>query len=89
MRRPVPQVLPDEALIPAANLVRPPPNRFTHELTVDQPYRLDPANEQPDGLLPAGSLVVLLVDEGARSRVVTPAGLYVVIPTTSIRPLQG
>jgi hypothetical protein len=41
MLRPESSVLPNEALVPERNLVRPAPNRFTHELLVDEPYRFD------------------------------------------------
>jgi hypothetical protein len=62
--RPDPTVLAEKALIPEHNLVEPPPNRFTHELTVDEPYWYDrPAMQrasEPDGVLPAGTPVVLM-----------------------------
>ena len=79
MLRPEPRVLADGALVPDANVISPPPNRFTHELVRDVPYRLDrPARaHEPDGVLEAGSSVVLLVDGPELCWVVDASGLYV------------
>jgi hypothetical protein len=57
MLRPETSVLPNEALVPERNLVRPAPNRFTHELLVDEPYRFDRPERagEPDGVLPSGT----------------------------------
>jgi hypothetical protein len=89
MLRPEAKVLGDEALVPAANLVRPPPNRFTHELAVDEPYRFDRPERaaEPDGLLPAGTPVAVLVESRERCRVVDGSGLYVEVRRTSLREL--
>jgi hypothetical protein len=87
--RPESHVLSDNALVPDQNIVRPPPNHFTHELLVDEPYRLDrpqPAGE-PDGVLAAGTLVVVLVQGPDRSRVVDGQGLYVEVRRASLRKL--
>jgi hypothetical protein len=87
--RPESHVLPDDALVPDRNIVRPPPNHFTHELLVDEPYRLDrpqPAVE-PDGVLPAGTPVVVLVQGPDRSRVVDGRGLYLEVRRASLRKL--
>ena len=87
IRRPDAVVLGEDALVPERNLVQPPPNRFTHELLVDEPYRLDrpePADE-PDGVLPAGTPVVLLVEGAERCRVVDGSGLYVEVRRASLR----
>jgi hypothetical protein len=93
MLRPEAVVLGDEALVPAPNLVRPPPNRFTHELLVDEPYRFDrPGRErtEPDGVLRAGTPVALLVEGDDRCRVVDGSGLYVAVRRSSLRELtQG
>jgi hypothetical protein len=87
--RPESQVLPDDALVPEENIVRPPPNHFTHELLVNEPYRLDRPQRagEPDGVLAAGTLVVLLVQGPDRSRVVDGRGLYVEVRRASLRKL--
>jgi hypothetical protein len=89
--RPDPIVLAEKALIPEHNLVEPPPNRFTHELTVDEPYWYDrPAKQrtsEPDGVFPAGTPVVLMVDREQRSRVVDGQGRYVEVSSASLREL--
>jgi hypothetical protein len=91
MLRPESQVLGDKTLIPEANLVRPPPNRFTHELGVDEPYRLDRPERtaEPDGVLPAGTQVAVLVQLGDRCRVVDGSGLYVEVRRASLRDLPS
>jgi hypothetical protein len=91
MLRPEAVVLGDEALVPDQNVVRPAPNRFTHQLLVDEPYRFDrpvPAAE-PDGVLPAGTPVVMLVEGPERCRVVDASGLYVEVRRGSLRELPG
>jgi hypothetical protein len=89
MRRPDAVVLGEEALVPDRNVVRPPPNRFTHELRVDEPYRLDRPEhaDGPDGIIPAGTPVVLLVEGDDRCRVVDGRGLYVEVRRASLRRL--
>lgn len=89
MLRPEAAILADETLIPRTNLVRPPPNRFTHELAVDEPYRLDRPERagEPDGVLSAGTRVAVLVEDGERCRVVDGSGLYVEVRRTSLREL--
>jgi hypothetical protein len=88
--RPQAEVLGDEALVPDGNVIEPPPNRFTHALTVDEPYRFDrpESSGEPDGILPAGTQVVLLVEGGKRCRVVDGAGLYVEVSCASLRKLR-
>jgi hypothetical protein len=87
--RPEAVVLGEDAVVPERNIVRPPPNRFTHELSVDEPYRLDrpKSGDEPDGVLPAGTRVALLVEEADRSRVVAGSGLYVEVRRSSLRRL--
>ena len=73
-------MLGEEALIPPANLVRPPPNRFTHEVVADTPFYFGHESEGgvPNGRFPAGTRVVLLAcGEESRCRVVNDQGLYV------------
>ncbi|MEU6236690.1 hypothetical protein [Kitasatospora sp. NPDC047058] len=90
VRRPEASVLDSQSVVPRDNVVRPPPNRFTHTLTADQPYWYDPNSPEgaPDGIIPAGTAVALLVRaDDERCRVVTPAGLYVSVPCTRLRLL--
>jgi hypothetical protein len=89
IRRPDVSILADEALVPERNVVRPAPNRFTHELLADEPYRFDRPERpnEPDGVLPAGTQVVLLVEGGDSCRVVDGSGLYVEISRTHLRKL--
>jgi hypothetical protein len=91
MLRPEARVLADETLVPNANLIRPPPNRFTHELVVDEPYRFDRPERarEPDGVLRAGTPVAVLVEGGERCRVVDGSGLYVEVRRASLRKVQG
>src|SRR6266508_5276152 len=79
------------SLVPASNLVRPAPNRFTDELVVDEPYWFDRAGRAcgPDGVLPAGTPVVVLVEGADRSRVVDGNGLYVEVRRASLRKLPA
>ena len=90
MLRPEAVVLGDETLVPAANLIHPPPNRFTHELRLEEPYWFDRpghAPAKPDGVLRAGTPVVLLVEGEDRCRVVDGAGLYVAVRRSSLQQL--
>jgi hypothetical protein len=91
MRRPDAVVLGEDALVPERNVVQPPPNRFTHELVVDEPYRLDRPEraDEPDGVLPAGTPVVLLIEGADRCRVVDGSGLYVEVGRASLRELPA
>jgi hypothetical protein len=91
VQRPDAVVLGEEALVPERNVVRPPPNRFTHELLVDEPYRLDrpERTDEPDGVLPARTQVVLLVEGPDRCRVVDGSGLYVEVRRASLRELSS
>jgi hypothetical protein len=87
--RPEALVLPDRAMVPEHNVVRPAPNRFTHKLLVDQPYRFDrpERTSEPDGVLAAGAPVVLLVEGPDRCRVVDGSGLYVEVRRASLGKL--
>jgi hypothetical protein len=89
MLRPEALVLADDAMVPDKNVIQPAPNRFTHELMVDEPYRFDRSEHagENDGVFPAGTLVVLLVEGPDRSRVVDGRGLYVDVRRASLRKL--
>ena len=91
MQRPEPTVLPESAVIPDGSLIRPPPTAFTHELTVEQPFRYvgsDPSSPA-DGVLPVGTRVVLMDDGGDVCRVVDGRGLYVATGCAGLRRLPA
>ena len=80
MNRPEAIVLPSSALVPAPNLVVPPPNQFTHTLTQDQDFYFgdSTAGGPPDCQLTAGTSVVLLRRDGpSRCRIIDSAGRHV------------
>lgn len=88
--RPNAVVLPDSAVVPDRNIITPAPNRFTHELTREQPIYFDraPQGRPPDGEFTAGTQVVLLVYEGGtHCRVADARGLYVEIEYDALRAL--
>ena len=87
--RPDVQVLPDEALVPDANVIRPPPNRFTHKLLIDEPYCFERSARtgESDGALAAGTPVVVLIEGPDRCRVVDGRGLYVEVSRASLGAL--
>jgi hypothetical protein len=87
-----PSVLGDDALIPPANLVSPPPqDELTHGLSSSAPYWFAfdaPPGTPPDGALPDGTKVRVLGDgHGAQCRVVDGRGLYVAVERAALRPL--
>lgn len=86
--RPEAVVLGDDALIPASNLVDSLPDRFTHELSVDEPYRYDGVtdDQRPSGTLPAGTPVAIVSEGRDRCRVVDQRGLAVNVRGSSVRP---
>lgn len=89
--RPEATVLPAESLVPAGSLIRPPPNRFTHETVARTPFSYSHTSDidAPDGSLAAGTQVVLLrSDEHDRASVVDGSGLYVVVPLAGLRRLD-
>jgi hypothetical protein len=87
--RPEAHVLPESSLVPAQNLISPPPNQFTHELTRQLPFFYNTARQspEPDGHLPAGTKVVLVVDDGEHCRVVDGPGLYVEVERAGLKQL--
>lgn len=90
MLRPEPVVVPDSALVPPANHVRPPPNQFTHEVRKDQAYYYGTkAGKEPDGEFTSGTKVVLMVrDKGKMCRVVDGRGLYVLTAFDGLKKLK-
>jgi hypothetical protein len=88
--RPDVVVLGEGAIVPSANLISPPPNQFTHEVTREQPYYYGGGEEgkAADGVLAAGARVVLLVyGGGAWCRVADARGLYVETAHAGLRAL--
>ena len=87
--RPESVVLGEGSIVPPENQLRPPPNRFTHRLTRDEPFYFgsEDGSKQPDGQLNAGTEVVLLRHDGARCRVADGSGLYVEIGCASLTEL--
>ena len=91
MIRPKATVLPESALVPERNLIQPPPNQFTHEVISEQPYYYkDPEpTDSPDGVLKAGTKVVLLLHKGGGlCRVATEQGLHVVTAVEGLHPIR-
>jgi len=89
--RPEAAVLGDGSLVPPENEIRPPPDRFTHELARDTPFyfRGKAGVDHPDGRFEAATKVLLLrKDAGARCRVADGRGLYVEIDCASLAKLE-
>lgn len=92
MMRPKATVLPASAQVPDQNLIRPPPNQFTHEVKREQPYYFNGPHQAapPEGKFSAGTQVVLLThDGGPVCRVADHQGLYVATAFDGLRPLKG
>ena len=88
--RPKAVVLQDSALIPPVNRISPPPNQFTHEVNVTQPFYYEDPEEggSSAGQFTAGTKVVVLVySGGSLCRVVDHRGLYVATAYEGLRPL--
>lgn len=88
--RPKSTVLPASALVPPQNLLRPAPNRFTHELRREQPYYYEVPRHgaTPDGVFDAGTPVVLLRHDGtAMCHVADGRGLYVLTAFDGLMPI--
>ncbi|MGZ8900907.1 MAG: hypothetical protein ACXW3Z_12495 [Limisphaerales bacterium] len=88
--RPEPVVLPSGSLIPAPNLINPPPNHFTHQAQRETPYFYSEAanNKQPDGVIPPGTRVTMLrCEDGGRCRVVDERGLYIQVDSKNLQQL--
>jgi hypothetical protein len=84
--RPTAEVLSADALIPAANIVDPPPEEFSHELTRDEPYHFGSGTKgPPDGEFRRGTRVVVVTDDGHHAGVIDERGLYVHVRADSLR----
>lgn len=90
MLRPAQIVMPSSALVPEPVVVSPPPNRFTHRVRARQPfYTGRTSTGEPDGTLPAGAKVVLMVrGKGDAARVIDRRGRYVTTSFAGLRPLR-
>lgn len=87
--RPEAEVLPESALIPRNNLIVPPPNQFTHEVTRVEPYYYSGvAPSGPDGTFRVGTRVLLVRQQnGGRCRVIDERGIYVEVACDCLRRL--
>jgi hypothetical protein len=87
MLRPAQTVMPDSALEPEADVVSPPPNRFTHVVRQRQPFYVGSVLKgEAGGMMAAGAKVVLMVrGRGDVCRVIDRRGRYV---TTSCKGLR-
>ena len=89
MIRPAATVMPASALEPEADVVSPPPNRFTHVVRARQPFYVgETATDEPGGTLAAGAKVVLMVrGKGDTCRVIDRRGRYVLTSCKGLKPL--
>jgi hypothetical protein len=72
------------------NIIQPPPNQFTHELTQNEPYYfIDPQQgTPPDGTFSSGTKVVLMLyNRGNYCRVADGEGIYAFIAYHSLKQL--
>lgn len=72
------------------NIIQPPPNQFTHQLTQDEPYYfIGPQQKSPaNGTFARGTKVVLMVDDGGNySWVVDGKGIYALTACHSLKRL--
>jgi hypothetical protein len=84
----VPMTLRDEALIPPANQLKPPPNRFTHRLREAAPFFYDAAaaaHGHSAGQWPARTELLLMADDGGPwVQVADAQGLYVLVARAAL-----
>jgi hypothetical protein len=86
--RPDAIVLPEDAVVPDKNIIKPAPNQFTHELARPQSFYFTAAQQgrPPDGELPQGTKVVLLIhDGGSYCRIADGQGLYVEVEYDALK----
>ncbi len=90
-RRPPVQVLGDEALVPERNRASPPPQHFSHELTVAQDYYYDVPGDprMADGRYAAGTRLLLVGEAGELCWVVDEAGVLVVTERAGLARLPS
>lgn len=91
MLRPKAAVLPESAIVPDRNMIRPPPTKFTHEVISEQPFYYIGPNQTapPEGKFPAGTKVKLMThDGGTMCQVADGRGLCVTTAFIGLRPLR-
>jgi hypothetical protein len=66
------------------------PDRFSHELTSDEPYYLNGPQQAspPEGKFKAGTKVLLVSHEGSYSRVTSEDGTFAAVASGSLKPLE-
>jgi hypothetical protein len=89
MLRPKSVILPESAQLPERNVLRPPPNRFSHIVDGEQPYYFTGVDERvrPAGYFSSGTKVLLLRQDSTECWVANCRGLYVAIPCEGLRRL--
>ena len=87
--RPKATILPESAQLPDRNVLKPPPNRFTHEIVAEQPYYYMGRTQAapPEGAFAPGTKVVLLRHDDADCWVADGRGLYVATACSGLRLL--
>ena len=90
MLRPAQTVMPSSEVEPTADVVAPPPNRFTHVVRARQPFYVGSVlRGETGGTLSAGAKVVLMVrGKGDVCRVIDRRGRYVTTSFKGLRPLS-
>jgi hypothetical protein len=89
--RPKAVVLPDSALVFERQTISPPPNQFTHEVVVEQPYYEIDADDSAAaaGQFQSGSKLVLLRhDDGPMCHVADARGHVVKTAFEGLRPCR-
>jgi len=82
-----PKVLPEQALVPAENVVAP-PERLTHRIKARTPFRYKATAGKPDGHLVAGTRVAIESKaRGVRCCVVDERGLRVTVASAALEKL--
>lgn len=90
MLRPKAIVLPESAVVPERSSISPPPNRFTHEVVVAQPYYFShaPSGAPAGEFAPHTKVALLRYEGGERCNVVDGRGLYVETSYRGLRLLE-
>jgi hypothetical protein len=88
--RPKALILPESAQLPEQNVLRPPPNQFSHIIDGEQPYYFRGVDKgvRPAGYFSSGTRVLLLRHDSTECWVANCRGLYVAIPCNGMRPLE-
>jgi hypothetical protein len=78
--------LPAESLIPDSNREEP-PERFTHEVVMRQPFFFEESGSVPSGHLSPGTPVTVVKTQGEFSTVLDRRGVRVRTPSSGLRKL--